>query len=175
MITLQTITQEEAYTKVERMLWGLAIKFSRLRGGDVDDLFSEANVAFCKAYPKFDPDKGELTTLMHHAVWRHLTSYRMNETQKQAKQFGLTEETDVNSVVDDHRQFDMEDFLEGLSQDARVAVKLLFNSPAKLQKEAEAKGGYAKNWASSLRQLLRDMSWTVEEIKAVFDEIKEAL
>lgn len=177
MQTLQIEKPDVAtgYEKVKNLIHKLAIGYAKSHGGDVDELVSEGHVAFMRAYPKWDPEIGALTTLMYHAVINQFNSYSRRQAKHQGYQFGQAEETKAEDVVDDKPTFDLPDFLETLSNDARVVVQLIFNAPRQLEQDAEDKGGHAKNWRSSLRQLLRDMQWSVEEIRSAFDEVRNAL
>lgn len=65
-------------------------------------------------------------------------------------------------------------FAEQTEQPGDV-VDLLFESPKEIADVAIGKGGYAKNWRSTIRQYLLGCGWAYEWVQRSFEEVRRAL
>lgn len=173
MLTLQKPDCEQAYLSVERLIYKLAHQFSKTYGGDVDELISEGNWTFVNnIYPNWDPEKSKLTTYTQHSVWRRLLSYRRRTMKKQGYQFSQSEDTDENNVPQEVQDFDLKEFVEGLSSDAQAVVRFVVHAPKRVQDRVEEKGGHAMNWSSTLREFLTELCWSLDDIRETFQELE---
>lgn len=158
----------DTYADVEKLIYHVANKFRAKHGGDIEELISEANVAFMKAYKHFNPKRGaKFSTFLHWVIWNHLLSF--------AKKPSLPV-VDAGQVLDNQPEaFLVWDFIDGLTEDAAIVVDLVFASPAELIESAEGKGNQARNWRSSIRDYLLQRGWGTDRIINCFSEIAAAL
>lgn len=168
----------ETYEDVRRLIYHVCNQFARRYGGDVEELISDANVAYMKAYESWKPGRGtKFSTYVVVCVWRRLAALRKAEQRRKAVwSRGLDDiSPDQLPVTAGHTIGDrFADLLEELSEDTASVVRMVVNATSDISEVAEAKGGKYRNWRSTIRSHLRDIGWTHNRIRAAFEEIEAA-
>jgi RNA polymerase sigma factor (sigma-70 family) len=159
----------DTYNDVEKLIYHVANKVHAKHGGDIEELVSEANVAFMKAYKAYSPDRHtKFSTFLYCVIWNHLLTFIRDNRSMPV--------VDTGSVVDNRPEpFMVWDFVEGLTEDAATVVGLVFTSPAELVEAAEGKGNQIRNWRSSIRRYLLNQGWSTDRVIECFSEIAAAL
>lgn len=140
------------------------------------DYWSVAQEAYCRAYHSYDPRAGtKFSTWVGYVVWKALLSERRKEARycNTVKQTLLPEQAPAPC-------FDVEEFLRGLSDDARLVAEVALTAPLDLRLVHSQQGRRAdstepRGARRALFQLLRELGWNMRRIAASFREIREAL
>lgn len=182
--TLETpkpTTADQGYAMVRDLIFDQVYKFQRRYGGDRDDLAGEAHVAFMKGHqqymrgttPSGDAIEHSYAVEIRRWVWFEMfDAMRLRVDRKsRAKMMPLGDYDAPSPELD----FNVMDFVEDLSADARVAARMVLGPPAEVAATAAAKGGTPRNFRSTVRAYLADWGWKPARINAAFDEITEAL
>lgn len=164
------MTTDELFAAVRGDLDRVAGRFRREHGGDCEEHRSTAYLAFAAAAAGWELDPaadGWRNWLRNRAWWRLHDERRRAETARL-----VTGGVDAAIAPDlPHAGEWLEDFLAGLSDDARTVVRLLLDSPDEI---CNRKGRPTQGRA--VRHLVGlDWGWTRQQVVAVFREIKEAL
>lgn len=178
--TLERDVMTECYEDVQKLVAYTARKFARRYGGHLDDLLSDANSAFVRGHIAIMEGRMNAecyATEIRRYVWYDLFDrFRTNNglrniNKKPAKRLGDA----LAEVACPEEPQPLSELLEGLSEDAALAVELVLNTPAELAAVAEGKGGKPNNYRSTIRQHFKDLGWAAERINECFAEIKDAL
>jgi RNA polymerase sigma factor (sigma-70 family) len=163
------MTEEQAYKQYEPMLHKLAWSFHNTTGVDVDELFSEANIAFLKAYRTWKPEKGKLGLRVWVMTQNHLRSYLKKHGTKPLPVYEFVEEEmeDPQNEMESREGFS--DILSRLSSEAQDLVQVILSSPEEFMRES------ARATRGSLTRFLRTEGWPVERIARCFREVKAVL
>ena len=163
------MSENQAYKKFEPMLHKIAWSFHKTTGLDVDDLFSEANVGFLKAFRTYDPAKGELGLRIWVMVNNHLSSYLRAQRSKPLPVYEFLEESIEDPRKDIEAQEDFAEMMSLVSQETRNLIQVIMSSPEEfIQCSARATRG-------SLTRFLRKSGWSVEKIARCYREVKSVL
>lgn len=174
---------------VRRLLWSTCYKIKGIYGlgaygNTIDDLYGEACVAFMDADKSYDPEKGKYSYYIAKCVYRRLQSARTYEMRRypihglsiQALPSSDTyEELGASYHENTYEGFRLDEYIEELSEDARIVCRLIFYAPQTLIETAQAKGGSASNWRTTVKDHLKQLQWSPDEIKGAFDEIRMSL
>jgi len=168
------------YQDVTGLLTDACRKAVTRYGGDFDDYFSEAKLAFLSATRSHRERGGNMdfTTWLLRVVWfalkdvvkRKMRRHNSRPTEALSAEHAATL-TDAQPVPG---QFS--EFLEDLSEDARLAVQLCLEMPEEIARIAAAKGDTDCNRRSTLRGYLKDtLGWSSARVAECFGEIRDAL
>ncbi len=141
---------------------------------DADTIFMRAMAAYEKEYPEEVPTTLFMEGWMKRWVWYELLDIRRRELSRASKRSHVVDGLEMVPELSRSR-FCLTDFMEELSEDAALVIQLTLDTPFSLAEVAHAKGGQPRNFRSSLRDYLREMSWSVGRINEAFEEIKKAL
>ena len=175
-----TLAISDTYDDVERLILSTCHRFQRRFGGDFDDLASEANFAFLRAYETFDESKGfEFSTYLVTVIWNRLTDLSYYEDRRKGIR-GMSidceneEGNRYSGLIEDKSvaKFAREEFYEHLSADAQMVARLTLDSPKEIADIAMAKGNEDRNWRSTIRNYLYDLGWSAGRIAESFNEIR---
>lgn len=163
------MTEEQALKKYNLMLHKIAWNFHNTTGVDVDDLFSEANLAFLHAFRTWDPKKGELGTRIWVMVTNRLKSYLRKQSSKVLPVIDMDDLVfeDPRHEVEAKESFD--EILSSLSEEARDLVQIVLYSPGDFMRES------ARATRGALTRFLRQNDWPVEKIARCYREVKGVL
>jgi RNA polymerase sigma factor (sigma-70 family) len=183
---------EETYLEVENLIRREVWRICKKWGGDFDELMSEANIAFLDAYDSFD-GSSSFATWTRQIVWYKcvdLIRGRLTEQARYASNPGdetvgripcrvngdATHDRMLIEIPDrPHSTWKVQEMLEELTEDARIVVKLVVETPAELEAIARAKGGQPRNLRSSIRSYLAEAGWTAARIAESFNEVRQVL
>jgi DNA-directed RNA polymerase specialized sigma24 family protein len=155
------LSAPEAYASVRAMIHGICYKFSRKYRIDAEELVSEANLAFVKAWRRWDPAKAKLTTWTHFCVSRTLCSLLAEHRKVRGRERWIN-----GSDFAGRKPFTVEGLLGQVGEDAGEAID------AALSRTVKAGGGRK---ADMLANELQRRGWCGRRILDVFDEVKEVL
>lgn len=163
------MSEEQALRKYDPMLHKIAWNFHYTTGFDVEELYSEACLAFLSAVRTYDPAKGELGTRIWVVVTNRLRSFLKKSGVKplpvyDAETFDIA---DSQSEIEAKESFD--EILSRLSSEAKDLVQIVLSSPEEFVKES------SRATRGALTQLLRGKGWSVGKISRCFHEIKSVL
>lgn len=176
-----TVAITETYEDVERLICKTVWDFIRRYGGDFDELLSEANIGFLKAYDAFDSTKGQFSTLLVVTIWRRLChTFEIKDRERHRGGVSLDSETkngplSTTIAAKQPRRFSLDEFTEGFADDAKYVLNMILNAPSDFEMIVNSKGGEARNWRSSLKSHLYDIGWTATRIAETFQDIAAAL
>jgi len=172
---------EDTYLEVENLIYHTVHDYLKSHSGDFEELVAEANLVFVKVYEVFDPSKGALSTLLVSSIWRRFIDIgRKKSNEKSVWSVSSNVDRGNGTLEDglaDHRvgEFNFIEFATGLTEDAKLVMKLALESPEELAKEAIGKGDAPRNWRSSIRWHLYNLGWSVDRVASSFEEVRMAL
>jgi len=135
------------------------VKEAWLRSGlDLDDLYGEAHVLFCRAYNSFDPAKGGFSTLL----WQYLTLGLSTAIMKE-KKHPVYEE--LESVSSHDHSYSWSDFLHSLSQESKNLVSVIYQTPHVIGKLTQ----------QNIIKFLKQEGYSRRKIYHIFREIKNEI
>lgn len=170
----------EGYEMVKDLIWQQVYKFQRAYGGDPEDLFGEAQVAFMRGHRRYEEGVSPRGFVIDHSysaeirrwVWYELFDVMRTKARRNTR---------ARMVPIGNRDFGTEpgsplqDLVDELGEDARYAAGLVLDPPDGLRATAEAKGGTPRNYRSTVRSHLRGEGWGTDRINKAFEEITNAL
>lgn len=155
-------------------------QFALRHGGDPEELFGEAQIAYLKGYqamqrglnnsPRFEVE-------IRRWVWFELFDAHRTRTQFRCQNPVVIKATEWPERIPDAdgNSTELRERMEGLGEDAGVVVGLVIDTPEHLAAVARKKGGTPRNFRSTIRAYLRDLGWGAERITEAFEEIAIAL
>ena len=152
------MSETAAYNEHVNLIRMMSWKFSKRYDMEFDEVFSEAQFAFIKAYRTWDRAAAELTTWLYHTIWMNLMNWRKNTV---LKHYRTRTETPVPEGEHTDRNFNL--WKDDLSRDAQDVIDMIFDNP----KDLEDNG--------FLKIHLRNEGWKWKDIWDTFKEIREAL
>jgi len=168
--TLAIDEATDAYRDVERLIGQTVNRFANRYGVDEEEAHSVANQTYVSAIEKHDPTRSKFTTYLVRMVWWELQRWQTREKKKSVPTTPAHGFRDIQSSIPT-RQFDLNDFIVGLSKDAATVVRLVFNSPGGLACAIVWKGGHPANYRSCIRSYLHEIGWGVSRIENSFAEV----
>lgn len=154
---------EETYADVAPVIRSVVVAFQRRYGGDVEELESECYLHFMKAYNNHEIDKGNFGPRIRYVLWNGLLDTKRVQAHRHAK---LPRDPSVEmNEIERKARFDVDRFLNELSEDAAKVAKLALQSHRRNL-------SYTR---SLLADILSDLGWAAERILECFGEIKDAL
>lgn len=164
----------ETYENVENLLNHFVWKFVAKYGGDFDELKSEANVAYMRAYHSFKNGEGcKFSSYVGTCVYRHLLDLSSKKMRGPRLRSLTDKEGYQRDVADDVNDCS---YLEELSADARQLVKLVIDTPEDLKEAIVGKGGQPRNYRSAIKMYAYSyLKWEWDRVLAACEEVKVAL
>jgi hypothetical protein len=169
----------ECYTDVQQLIADTVRAFVARHGGHYDDLLADANTAWLKGHRAFLEGRNNsesYETEIRRWVWFELfDEYRVRSQHRRQTKTTIKNEEFPEQLVARRGGFDLVEFFDELSEDARYAARLVLDTPAELCAAARARGGTDRNLRCLIRQYLAGMGWSATHITNVFEEIAGAL
>jgi hypothetical protein len=164
---------ELTYLDLEQYLAKIVGSFTRKHGGEYDEWMSLARELFVDAFYYHDPAKGSFEKTVGTFVWGRMLNYWQRQKDRARKR-------DKGYLLDNHPatipEFNVGEFLEDLSGDARDVVNLVLEDAPDLRVAmAWRKVKNPTQVRYALKEVLRDLGWTASRIAESFTEIREAL
>ena len=172
----------ETYNESQEVLWSQIKRFRRrIKHPDAtpDNLLSIANEVFVIVYTDFDDTKSSsFSKRLSFLIWfRFLREFVQIPTQEKRR---VTGETRVINMAEHEiaeptkPSFDITEFLEELSIDAKMIVKLVIDTPKDLR-SAINKEHLSSHLKSGIKHYLTGLGWTTKRVTESFSEISTAL
>jgi hypothetical protein len=167
------------FEDVERLIYQAVHDFRRRYGGDVEDLKSQAYLLFMKAYERYDRRKGSFSTWCYEVVYLGLLQDLRRQLHRRSRVRVVNADVDRLARKRPARQasFDLRDFLDGLSDDARLVVKTVTGTSREYRSYLQMRGDELSTFfmRNALRDLLKDHGWDGARIRTAFTEVADAL
>lgn len=160
--------RETTYRDVERMLDKLTWDICPDRNL-WEEYRSKANEAYCEAYNNYTPGRSQFSTWVYIWVRGKLRNYRQQD-QTRRQRFGTGDPIGMGNMSDE-RPHRMEDLLRDVSEDARLVIRVLLETPGDFARMAR----HPKRTRRELWGRLRGIGWTMGRVVESVDEIKEAI
>jgi DNA-directed RNA polymerase specialized sigma24 family protein len=179
MTAVMTIAIEETHREVALLIYDIVHQFQARYSGDFDELLSEAQEHYARAYHDYRTDRG--ASFSHYVwfrVWNGLVStVRSNANRARLLRRQPAEALDSRPVEQpEPMSFVLREFLAGLSEDAREVAKLALESPTEISAAVFQRGDCTpQNMRAAIREYLTDLGWAGSRIKESFREIRYAL
>ena len=135
----------------------------KIPGVSFDELISEANFCWLKAYQSYDSDLGDFNTWIYEKIFRGL-----QELQRQKfKEYERRKKIIWEKQPERKQEYTLEKVFRDVGEDAQAMIKDLLEAPKDLQRAVTEIGGYKK--------LSRHFGWTLSKVRETVAEIYEAL
>ena len=162
---MQDITQ--AYRSVEPMLARIVSDFREQHGGDYEEMRSEVNISFLKAYNTYDSERSKFSTHVWTIAQRDLINLaRANQAIKRSSKAIPLPDTLPSSPESSPL-----DFLKDLSQDAKTVIGLVLCPTSNVEQSIKT----VASWKPTLTKYLRQIGWSGQDVLEAFTEIRRAL
>ena len=149
-----------------RLVQKVAWSFHKSTGLPVDELVSEAALAYAECLPIYDPKKAQLSTHAYTHMRNHLCSWsRLQKKQIPTSDIDDLDEKDICSCSGQNRTI-FKDCLQNSSKEIQFVANMIFESPA----EFLGVGGKGR-----IKDELRKTGWTWDMIWNTFAEVKNLL
>lgn len=148
----------------------IAWSFHRTTGLPVDDLISEASLAYVEFLPGYDSSRGKLSTYMYPRIRCHLIDYCAEQKKQVCDPLsdcldtGLTVPDEHTAGIEHHTAF--KQAIQNSSEEVKYLAWMIFKSPEEFV-------GYASR--GKVKDKLRENGWTWSMIWRAFGEVKELL
>lgn len=166
-----TESMNETYDDVKNLVHATAYQFMSKFGGDADTVISEAYDYYMGAYRLWDPNRNmSFPTFVRRCIWLGLLE-SLRKKIRRGNKVTLSDMTE--DLYADKDQFNLVDFLDGLTEDAKTVVNLILDTPRSIAVLFEDKK------PAAIKNLLKDylfaLGWGVERVEETFSEIQENL
>jgi DNA-directed RNA polymerase specialized sigma subunit len=102
----------------------IAWSFHKTTGIELNELFSEACLAYCLALKNYNPKKAKITTYMWNCIYNHMKTYLVKYHQKQPKLLSFED-------LKFDKEISFQNIFERLSPEAQEIAKIILSSPKK--------------------------------------------
>ena len=131
-----------------------------------DEALSVVDMAFIESFQSYDPDKGaSFSTWFHWIAQKRLLTLLEKEIET------ISIEVDVVDPCSSH----FLDFVDELSEDARIVVELVLETPKELLRLIQDKWHPRRKTRDNLRQYLVRLGWSIDRVRESFGEIRRVL
>jgi len=180
----------ESFKEIQNMLHKIVLSHYQTYGGDLDDLFSEAQETFLLAHMRHDELKSSLNTWIYFIVSHRLQEYCRRETRRLHGCKNVSLENLMVKNYHEHTAFivpvplqmeakekrkDLEMLLSQVGDDCKNIIYLILFPPQDFEEEA-SRQKKPSQWKNFIREYLRfNMKWTINRTKKAFNELKRAM
>ena len=174
-----TLIQEDgiqtAYLRMKSSIDGVAARYCCKYGGEFDEWQAEANLGYVCAFRTYKQDKGSLPAWILFCVRTSLADKARSVYKHSRRTISGESVAELLKLIKDERtSFNGVDLMDGLSQDAKTIINLLWHPTEQLQSLIKT-GSNPCHTRVALRKHLTSLGWTGRKIKETFKEIAEAL
>lgn len=165
------------YADSQNVVYETCHHFVRCYGGEFEECLSIANEVYTKLYWKDDwkEKKSSFKTWLRRKItYALLEDMRLRRGRNnRLPKVDLELEFLPTEKVED---FDLQDFLDYLSEDARVVAEMVLTESIPLTMEVYQRGDFTpKNVLRALGKVLSGLGWTSKRILESFEEVKQAI
>lgn len=180
----------EAFIPLSDGIWRMAWEFVEKHGtlfGTVDDIFGELAVTFAKFYPRWNRDKAKLITHIYYRCYMRLKEIEAGRgpdgkawkdgpnASFAVKRWQMLSEGESAWEPPDRVTNGFLSMWADLSDDARVIVSLVLDTPAGLARIIRDEGWSRFAFRSVIRSYLNGRGWSYDRITRTYLEIQENL
>jgi RNA polymerase sigma factor (sigma-70 family) len=167
---------EETYSDVKKLVGDQVSKFTRRYKTDWDETCQAAGLGYAKAYQSYDPERAAFNTWVVEKVWNAMLDQLRKECLQTKRRRLRDPDVDPDAVWREGKTFDLFEFLEDLSEDAKTVVFLATEIPPPLKKIlADRENTNPRTVKAAVKKLLLDAGWTASRVTESFSEIRSAL
>ena len=176
-------TAAEGWEDVEALVRATVWRFMGQYGGDFDELFGQAQVAFMQGDARYREGQGTggerwahpYHTEIRRWVWFELFD-RMRTEAERGERCRVSAEGEAVYNRTDGDWHRCRRLAAEVSDDAAVVLGLVFDPPEALAATIRGRGGEGRNYRSCIREHLRtNECWSAARINNAFEEIREEL
>jgi hypothetical protein len=148
----------------------IAWSFHRSTGLPVEDLIAEASLAYVEWSPKFDQERGTISTFMYPRIRCHLVDYCKKQYESRCDP--IADDLDTGLVCPDENTASQENrtafkqALQNSPEEVKYLAWMIFQSPGEFL-------GHASR--GKVKDKLREHGWTWSMIWRTFAEVKNLL
>jgi len=154
----------EGYDLLKKTINDTVFNFWLHTGGDLQDMQGEASLEFVRCYHDWQPDRAAFKTLLINRIRYRLTDKARVELNRKRILKRVTLLDQASKVT----KFDLSEFIDALSDDARMVVLLAFEIWALSDcRPVEIRKG--------LREYLRQADWSHQRIRNAFYQVRSML
>lgn len=175
-LALQKEAITSTYEDVEFLIKKTVHEFQKRYGGDFEELQSHAHLLFMDAWKKHNRERASFPTWCRYRVWYGLLDVLRTKMQKDNRHKQVPLSPDATAP----RPW-LREFLADLSNDAKMIVMLVLDTPKDIELNMRRRRRLYKEEKDrartrrAVREFLRDIGWTKDQVRTAFTEIKEAL
>lgn len=170
MDNLRERSADDSYRCVEKMIYGLCWKFVG-NGLTFDEALSSANEAYARAYHHYDPAAGaSFPTYIYNEV-RYALLNRIRDDSNRCNRVAV--DSRPAEAAPARAGYRLERLMVDLSDDARLVMRLVIDSPDELGSVLTARSPSRSR--RGLWKYLRGLGWTMGRVSESFEELREAL
>ena len=160
------------YEDVEALITQETIRHWKRYGGDYDELRSQANEIFMRAYRTFDVGKGAFTTWLTFLLRKILLEKVRRQSMRNARiRHHYVEDVEEPTTT----EFNMVDFVDELSDDGQTIIHLIFDMPKGLACICEDFKWKPLAIREVISEYLLGLEWEHERITTTFREVTKLL
>lgn len=172
-MTLKADLLNETWEDVEKLFYSTVHRHIKKYGGVFEDYLGQIHLSFMTAVLTYTPDrKASFSTYCVFVLSHDLLELRRKASKHAGKVAFVELEPNCHIAP---RPFDLFGFLDGLSEDARLMVKIALDTPQELNDIMIQKGGTGHARKKALKNYLLDCGWNATHIVECFEEIAQAL
>lgn len=163
----------DTFRDVENLLYHICHQFSQKHGGDIDDHISTAHQVYMDVYRTWKEGYAPFSNYVATCLYRRLLMEK--QRQRRIPVMSISQEDGDYEIEDLNQSSFLELFLNDLSDDSKLVIQLIFETPDEIQSLIDGKGGSPRNIRSTIKEYLRKTGWTFTRITESFEEIRQAL
>jgi DNA-directed RNA polymerase specialized sigma24 family protein len=165
----------ETWEDVRPIMLSYAKKFQTQYGGRWDDWVSLGHEIYMKAYTRWKPTGGTKFTTWFAFFLSKLYMERVRRDAMQSARHKRVN-ADVDAFIKPSRSFDIEAFINDLSEDARMVTMMVLCNDERLGLRAKrSRTPEHERVLTELISVLHDIGWEETRIFDTFDEVSSAL
>lgn len=139
----------------------IAWSFHHATGIELDELFSEACLAYCQALKSYDPKRGRITTYVWYCIHSHMKNYLDKFHRRQPKLLSFED-------LKFDKEQSVEQLFESLSPEASEIARMILRMPKKF---AVMKPGDARQ---RVIHIMKKQGWAWDRIAVGMHDLKLA-
>ena len=165
----------EVYEDVRKLLYKVVHHFQSRFGGDFDELMSQANLHYQKAFVSYDPAMGRFSKRVAYNVWYGLLDTARVRMRRDNNASVSSCEQEVLNEVPEGIPGRVEGIVREVSEDARIIIQTVLGWQDRSVWHGIVRRKQARNVRKALVEFLIDLGWSGDRIMQCMCEIKEAL
>lgn len=162
----------ELFRSVEDLIREVVKKFVYKYRLDQEELMGTAHEIFMRAHDTYSTGKGSFEKWLKFLLWKILFEKHVRRpAMRHARTPIRHAEMDLTAAP---TEFNMVDFIDGLSDDAQVVMSLVVDAPFDIALFM-GRDTSPQSHRNAIKELLAEYGWTLDRITESFLEIRQAL